>query len=152
MPVTRKRKQDNSTQSHSTQPTKTYSEFSVITKHQALHRQWNRCARCGKNLSIHLSHAHHVIPVRMGNTAQLVGDFMRSVNNCVMLCKPCYDGIGQHGNYAGNTPVSPSVFRYAFGLEKTFHQQWAKKLQDEQRGTTTGYSDQVGVTMLHQRK
>jgi hypothetical protein len=147
MPVTRKRKQANQAQSQSSQPTRTHLEFSTIIKYQAFHRQWSRCAHCGKNLTIQVGHAHHVIPAQTGNRSKPADTFLRSVDNCVILCNHCYQEVAHSGNYGENTIASPSLFRYTFGLEKTFHQQWVNKLTVEQQRYSAKHN--ATVTMLH---
>lgn len=147
MPVTRKRKQDNPAQSQSSQSAKTHLEFSAITQYQAYYRQWNRCACCGESLTFQRGRAHHVIPAQAGNTGNLADTFLRSVDNCVILCSYCYSEVGYAANYGENAISPPNVYRYSHGLEKNFHQQWAKKLQGEQQKYGPRYN--ATITMLH---
>jgi len=144
MPVTRKRKRVNQTQSQSSQPARAHLEFSTVTKFQALHRQWNRCAHCGKHLSLQVGHAHHVIAVRSNNLNNLDDTFLRSVDNCVILCNHCCDLVGHSGNIGNNAITSLSAFKYSHGLEKNEHYQWDDKVSVEHNN----YRIRKSVTVL----
>ena len=146
MPVTRKRKQDNSTQTQSSQSARTHLEFSAVTKFQALHRQWNRCANCGTYLSFKVGRAHHVIPAQTSSMDKPADTFLRSVDNCVILCNPCYDEVNHSGNHGDNAITSLSVYRYSHGLEKTAHRQWGDKLSARQTGEdATANSQRISI-------
>ena len=146
MPVTRKRKRDNQAQSQSSQTARTYLEFSTVTKFQALHRQWNRCAHCGKHLSLQVGHAHHVIPAQSSNMNNLDDTFLRSVDNCVILCNHCNE---QAGNFGSNAIASLSTFKYSHGLENTMHHQWGGKLSVEQQNNSYSIKKNVTISMLN---
>jgi 5-methylcytosine-specific restriction endonuclease McrA len=147
MPVTRKRKQEQTNQTQSSQPAKTSFEFSSITKYQAYYRQWNRCACCGQNLSFQQGVAHHVIRSQTGNTTDSNGAFLRAVDNCVILCKHCDANTNQ--NYGKNLTASPATYGYSHGLERITHQQWANKLSAEQQGKKDGTKYKATISMLH---
>jgi hypothetical protein len=146
MPVTRKRKQEQTTQTQSSQPAKTSFEFSSITKYQAYYRQWNRCACCGQNLTFQQGVARHVIPPQMGNTADSAVAFLRAIDNCVILCKHC--DVDANQNYGKNVIASPATYGYSHGLERITHQQWAKKLHSEGQKNHFNTSYNTAVTML----
>lgn len=136
MPVTRKRKQEQTTQTQSSQPAKTSFEFSSVTKYQAYYRQWNRCACCGQNLSFQQGVAHHVISPHTNDTADNTLAFLRAVDNCVILCKHCNANGNQ--NYGKNVIGSPATYGYSHGLERTSHQQWINKLSTEGQNMQNG--------------
>lgn len=148
MPVTRKRKQSSQTQSQSSLPVRTHVEFSAITKYQAFYRQWNRCACCGESLSFQNGQAHHVIPAQSTNGRVSDNAFLRSVDNCVILCKHCYTDEMNTSNPGKGTISSPRVYNYSHGLERLSHQRWAKNLSYEQQKKNVNTRNNTTVSML----
>ncbi len=102
--------------------------FSDTTKHQAFYRQWNRCAYCGANLIYKMDHAHHVIPVQSGKLNDQHDVFLKSLDNCVILCEDCHLEIGHSGNFTKGPVAMPVTFPYSHGQEKEAHKTWSQQL------------------------
>ena len=78
-------------------------EFSNDTKKEALKRQHNKCASCGKEISDlgkegqinhrfgEIVHAHHMRHCQHGGDNKL--------SNCVILCQSCHYSAHRGGDY-----------------------------------------------------
>jgi hypothetical protein len=55
-------------------------------RNDAFFRQGRRCGVCGLSLDDQQEFGHHVIPDQSGNAADTADRFLRTVDNCVMLC------------------------------------------------------------------
>ena len=97
--------------------------FDERTKASARFRQNGRCAACGGDLKDLLEHAHHVIPKQTGNLSALADQWLRSVDNCVVLCEHCHTAYHGHGQFR-NVTVEPAAFKFSHGKNIAAHQLW----------------------------
>src|SRR5262245_7104676 len=74
-------------------------DFSRTIKRDASLRQNNKCAHCGDELTDLLDHAHHVVPNQTGNPAARQDNWLRSLENCVVLCDTCHTRVHQDGRF-----------------------------------------------------
>jgi|SRR6266478_1734714 len=101
--------------------------FDEATKKMARLRQNGRCAACQHSLNDLLEHAHHVVPKLTGNPSIAADQWLRSVNNCVILCDTCHTAYHGHGAFRTVT-AEPAVFKYSHGNNLAAHQQWLAEI------------------------
>jgi len=95
-------------------------EFTSSTKKEALKRQENRCASCGKEIAEigeaarekheygERAEAHHIRPVQSGGS--------RDVDNCVIICQACHYSVHGGGDYRSEEyPATPADFEFYNG-------------------------------------
>jgi 5-methylcytosine-specific restriction endonuclease McrA len=99
-------------------------EFSELVKNQAFFRQWNRCAHCGHSLINTFDHAHHVVPNQSGNPNNANHEWLKTVDNCVILCEPCHERVHANGHYRNGAVAPPEYYPYSHGRQKQEHQAW----------------------------
>ena len=97
--------------------------FDERTKSVARLRQNGRCAACARDLSDLLEHAHHVVPKQTGSPSTSGDHWLRSVENCVILCEQCHTAYHGHGRFR-NVTAEPAVFKFSHGKNVGAHQQW----------------------------
>ncbi len=103
-------------------------EFTEFVKRQAFFRQWNRCAAdCGESLVDAWDNAHHVVPNQAADAANRDNAWVRSVDNCVILCDSCHESAHQSDYRRGPVPFA-SHYRYSHGRDEAAHVQWARAL------------------------
>ena len=86
-------------------------------------RQDGRCAACTRDLSDLLEHAHHVVPKQTGKPSVLADQWLRSADNCVILCDQCHTAYHGHGRFR-NVTAEPAVFKFSHGKNAVAHRQW----------------------------
>jgi 5-methylcytosine-specific restriction endonuclease McrA len=91
--------------------------FKDTTKREAFKRQWNLCAHCGENLSDFFDHAHHVIPNQTGRAGNVADQFLRTVDNCVILCDTCHERVHHDGSYRTGAVAPPEYYPYSHGKD-----------------------------------
>jgi len=101
--------------------------FDERTKASARSRQNGRCAACEEVLTHLLEHAHHVIPKQTGNPSVLADQWLRSVDNCVILCDQCHTAYHGHGRFR-NVTAEPAVFKFSHGKNVGAHKVWLLQL------------------------
>jgi hypothetical protein len=105
-------------------------DFQKPARDGAGFRQGWVCALCGENVvtSNEIDRAHHVIPNQCGRRGdpEPFRDFLRSEDNCVVLCEGCH--LEAHsGNTRTGTLIGPSEFRYSHGKQgQARHATWAR--------------------------
>jgi 5-methylcytosine-specific restriction endonuclease McrA len=113
-------------------------EFDQRTKGQAFLRQWNLCAHCGRNLSSLFDHAHHVIPNQTGVVGNPADAFLRSVDNCVILCDTCHERVHQDGRYRAGAVAPAEYYPYSHGKQSPQHTLWVIRVNAEWRRVSSG--------------
>ena len=106
-------------------------EFDRRTKDQAFFRQYNLCAVCGGSLVHEYDHAHHVIPNQTGNVSNPADAFLRSVENCVMLCEQCHERVHQDGRFQAGAIPPPDYYRHSHGKNMAEHNLWVARVTAE---------------------
>jgi 5-methylcytosine-specific restriction endonuclease McrA len=103
--------------------------FSKTTQDAALFRQKFRCAWCCEHLSEVIFHGHHVVPGQAATARTPGNQWLRTEENCVMLCDHCHAVHGhEDGKYAkGAVPYARS-FRYSHGPDFKAHKNWADRV------------------------
>jgi 5-methylcytosine-specific restriction endonuclease McrA len=109
-------------------------EFSPGTKAKARERQDGKCAKCGTNLFYHEEHAHHVVPNQSGDWEIEDDAYMKTKENCVILCDVCHEAVHNLNTRTGAV-APPSYFRWSHADELDTHFSWAAKLQREANRT-----------------
>jgi 5-methylcytosine-specific restriction endonuclease McrA len=114
-------------------------EFKDDVRDQAYARQEQYCAGCagGKKLQKKGSIGHHVIPVQvLKHTRAPEGvfsdaeAFIRSVDNCVMLCQQCHFRFHAAGNTRYGPVAVPEEFKFSHGLTRTdLRGDWVKGVE-----------------------
>ena len=99
-------------------------DFDSNTKRKAFQRQYNRCAHCSNSLINAVDHAHHVIPNQIGDMKEPDDAFLRSEDNCVILCDPCHNRVHQDGRYRDGAVAAPQEFIYSHGAHTDKHNLW----------------------------
>jgi 5-methylcytosine-specific restriction endonuclease McrA len=97
--------------------------FDQGTKARARLRQNGRCAACSRQLNNLVEHAHHVVPKQTGTVSAPHDQWLRSLDNCVILCDDCHTAYHGHGRFRTVT-AEPAVFKFAHGKNFAAHQQW----------------------------
>lgn len=118
-------------------PKRLYFSFSYHVKLKAYNRQNYRCATCGENLIKLLRQneynpAHHVMPVQSGDMEDPADKWMRTAENCVMLCEDCHHHVGHGGGHYATVAASPREFPYSH-TSQAEHQKWANRINEKWR-------------------
>jgi HNH endonuclease len=107
-------------------------DFTLQTKDKTFFRQWNLCAHCGRSLISLEDHAHHVIPDQSGkDMIHSAESFLRTVDNCVILCSTCHYRVHENGKYRNGAVAPGEYFPYSHGQEKAMHQIWCSKINKQ---------------------
>jgi hypothetical protein len=89
-------------------------DFDDAAQEAARFRQWGLCAYCGESLDDEWEHAHHVIPNQVGQAGREGDEFLRSADNCVILCEQCHEQA--HGGNWRTGSVAPAAwYGYSHG-------------------------------------
>lgn len=88
-------------------------DFRKGTQNDARMRQEGRCACCGRVLKDQMEHAHHVVPNQCGNPSNPSHQWLREVENCVVLCDACHTRVHQDGRFAKGAVAPPAYFEHA---------------------------------------
>jgi hypothetical protein len=104
-------------------------EFDATAKQRARIRQQGRCALCGEDLADLFEHAHHVVPNQSANPSDPTHSWVRSVENCVILCDLCHDRVHQDGRFRIGAIAAPDYFGHSHGVNKMAHKGWVTRLR-----------------------
>ena len=76
-----------------------------------------------------LDAGHHVLPQQAGTKGNPEHDFLRRVENCVILCELCHYVVHAGGRYRDGAVAPPSYYSFSHGGNSILHQEWADALQ-----------------------
>lgn len=103
-------------------------EFSDTVRDAARIRQFGLCAHCGISLNDEWEEAHHAIPNQSGDPGNPQHAWLRSLENCVVLCDLCHHMA--HGENTISGPVAPpEYYEYSHGLDTVLHTDWVRRLK-----------------------
>ena len=103
-------------------------DFSWTTRVQARLRQHCVCAHCGDHLDETYEHAHHVVPNQTGTPGNPAHQWIKSVDNCVVLCEACHDRVHEDGHFRNGAVAPAEYFTHSHGDNSLAHQQWVIQL------------------------
>ena len=103
-------------------------DFKDSVKTKARGRQKGMCALCGEDLDYMEEHAHHVVPNQSGNPANTKHDWLRSVDNCVIVCDMCHNRVHEDGKFQNGAVAPPSYYQHSHGKFKASHRKWVAML------------------------
>jgi len=111
--------------------------FLETVKAEAYERQQHLCAICGWSHALKALKAHHLIPVRHGcvNSESPNYDFLKALDNCVMVCPDCHLYVAHGGHTAFGPLAEPETFEYSHGSNLYFHQLWVELMKERDRHT-----------------
>jgi hypothetical protein len=104
-------------------------EFRSPVKFEARLRQVGRCAVCGEDLDDSDEEAHHVAPRQSGKPRDLGHAWLRTSDNCVVICGLCHGAVHQGSKFRFGAVAPPSYFRFSHGGDRTAHRLWADELE-----------------------
>jgi hypothetical protein len=104
-------------------------EFSPATRMEAMFRQSWLCAWCKTDLKDDFPHGHHVVPNQAATADSAENAWIRTAENCVMLCEDCHREFGHAGGDFRNGAV-PFACQYKYSHGKNFaeHTRWAARI------------------------
>jgi hypothetical protein len=109
-------------------------DFSQTVQRAARLRQWGLCGHCGDSLDHRLEHAHHVIPNQSGTIENPAAAFLRSAENCAILCDACHAAAHAHGAYKSGAVAPADWFPYSHGQQgQAEHLRWRLRIDSEWR-------------------
>src|SRR3982751_3350456 len=103
-------------------------DFKDSVKGKARGRQHGMCALCGEELNDLVEHAHHVVPNQAGDPDKSSHDWLRSVDNCVIICEMCHERVHENGKYQMGAVAPPSYYPHSHGNFKASHRKCASLL------------------------
>ncbi len=103
-------------------------DFNALTVQLARLRQDSLCACCGESLDDVVEHAHHVIPNQSGDPTDARHAWLRSEENCVLLCDICHERVHGNGNYRNGAVAPPSYYLNSHGVDRAAHTAWVLDL------------------------
>jgi 5-methylcytosine-specific restriction endonuclease McrA len=115
-------------------------DFDQRTRREAFLRHWNRCAHCGRSLSDLFDHSHHVIPNQTGSLSNPADAFLRSVDNCVILCDTCHERVHEDGRYRTGAVAPAEYYPYSHGTQTAQRSLWIALIHAEWRRIFPGSS------------
>ena len=102
-------------------------DFSEAVRDEARLRQFGLCAHCGMSLNDEWEEAHHAIPNQSGDPQNQEHAWLRSVENCVVLCDMCHHMA--HGeNTRSGAVAPPDYYPFSHGRNPVLHAAWARSL------------------------
>jgi hypothetical protein len=104
-------------------------DFGTLVRQESRLRQHGRCACCGDILDDLIEHAHHVVPNQSGSPKDTTHQWLRSTENCVVLCEICHERVHQDGNYRLGAVAPPSYYTYSHGIDRVAHRNWVIQLE-----------------------
>lgn len=104
-------------------------DFKDSVKDKARIRQQALCAQCGEDLNNLEEHAHHVIPNQSGDPGNTGHDWLRSAENCVIVCDMCHWRVHENGKYQQGAVAPPSYYEHSHGKFKASHRKWVSDLE-----------------------
>jgi 5-methylcytosine-specific restriction endonuclease McrA len=109
-------------------------EFLKPTVAEARLRQWGLCAHCGDSLDDVWENAHHVIPNQTGTPKQAASAFLRTADNCVILCESCHFAAHAHGNFRFGAVALADWYPFSHGKKaRGQHLAWRNRIETEWR-------------------
>src|SRR6476660_5057338 len=106
--------------------------FNATVKLNALLRQHSLCAGCQDPLTFLEEHAHHVVPAQAGHEDRPANAWLRTVDNCVILCATCHMVYHGYGRFA-TVAAEPGAFTYSHGNDRAAHEAWVRRVSGQQR-------------------
>ncbi|MFO0848217.1 MAG: hypothetical protein U0871_06640 [Gemmataceae bacterium] len=103
-------------------------DFGSLAPTEARQRQNGVCACCGRKLDHVLEHAHHVVPNQSGQAGEPQHLWLKSTDNCVILCDQCHWRVHQDGHYRTGAVAPPTYFPHSHGTNSSAHWAWATRL------------------------
>lgn len=88
-------------------------EFTQATRSAAFLRQDGRCALCRRSLRDQEEFGHHVVPDQSGQASDPRDRFLKSVDNCVMICEACHWIVHDGGRWATGAVPPPEYYPYS---------------------------------------
>jgi 5-methylcytosine-specific restriction endonuclease McrA len=110
-----------------------FFDFSDATKREARLRQFGNCAVCGESMSWVEEHAHHVFPNQAGDPSNAAHAWIRSAENCVILCYLCHGVVHEYGRYRDGSMAQPEYFEHSHGSDRVAHLAWVQGLNHRMR-------------------
>ena len=104
-------------------------DFTDTIKQQARLRQHGLCACCGALLDDLVEHAHHVVPNQSGHPGNVDHLWLKSAENCVVLCDVCHLRVHENGRYRAGAVAPPDYFNHSHGHNTPAHRRWSEQLQ-----------------------
>ena len=104
-------------------------DFSKTVLDAALFRQKFHCAWCGEDLQELIFHGHHVVPNQAATTHSPANAWLRTEENCVMLCDNCHRVFGhEDGRYRTGAVPFARNYRFSHAGDHQAHLQWASQV------------------------
>lgn len=103
-------------------------DFSDLTKELARGRQAGLCAHCGHSLRDLFENAHHVIPNQSGDPHNPRHAWLRTVDNCVVLCYMCHDRVHADAHFRTGAVAPPDYYPFSHGHDAGAHLLWVRRL------------------------
>jgi 5-methylcytosine-specific restriction endonuclease McrA len=102
-------------------------DFPDTVKDEARLRQFGLCACCGDSLDDEWEEAHHVVPNQSGDPTNPEHSWLRTLENCVVLCDQCHHVAHGENTLAG--PVAPpEYYSHSHGQDLVRHRDWVGRL------------------------
>lgn len=103
-------------------------DFSDPTWFEARLRQGGVCARCGEDLTDLAEYGHHVVPNQSGKAGDPNHFWLRSADNCVVVCNDCHYRVHQDGRYNTGAVAPPEYYPHSHGNDEVAHRRWVGKM------------------------
>jgi 5-methylcytosine-specific restriction endonuclease McrA len=71
---------------------------------------------------------HHVIPDQSGKSRPQHAAFLRTDENCVLICQECHDNAHEYGEFQHGIVANPSYFPFSHGADTAAHSAWCKTI------------------------
>jgi hypothetical protein len=111
--------------------------FDDEIRRQAFSRQWNLCACCGENLFHLWDEGHHVIPNQTGDPHDPADAFLRSAENCVILCQACHTRVHENGRTRTGAVAPAEYYPFSHGKLVAQHHVWVYRINAEWQRITS---------------
>ena len=106
-------------------------DFTEAAKQQARLRQWGLCAHCGTLLDDLVEHAHHVVPNQSGNPGKIDHLWLKTAQNCVIICDVCHYRVHENGRFRAGAVAQTDYFMHSHGNNIPAHRRWSEQLTDK---------------------
>ena len=74
---------------------------------------------------------HHVIPDQCGKYRPRYAGFLRTDDNCVLICRECHDNAHEYGKFEHGIVANPSYFPFSHGANVAAHKAWCQTINTQ---------------------
>ena len=103
-------------------------EFPANVLDRVIERQHGQCGGCGDQLTSDYSDDPVIPAVSFANSTDGQA-FLKSDDNCIVVCQECHDDIDDVSRQTGSVPP-PEIYPHSHGSDLAAHQEWSTRINN----------------------